>query len=166
MRTGLPPAPPVISANGGTFSTCPDVTLSMVTTGATIYYTLDGSVPSVASTVSSQPINLTQTTLVSARAFSGSDGSGTSQASFTVYCTSSGPLAPPVISPGGGAFTSSVNVTLTAASGATIYYTLDGSTPGAGTAQYSAPIQLTQSAWVRAVAVSGELTSLCGLDAG
>jgi hypothetical protein len=153
ITTAPPPATPVIWPNGGTFSTCPDVTLSTVTTGATIYYTLDGSVPSVASTVYSQPIHLTQTTLVSARAFSGAAGSGTSQAGFTVNCTSSGPLAPPVISPGGGTFSSSVNVTLTAASGATIYYTFDGSTPGANALQYGAPIQLTQSAWIRAVAV-------------
>src|SRR5260370_41701884 len=110
MRTGLPPAPPVISANGGTFSTCPDVTLSTVTTGATIYYTLDGSVPSVASTVYSQPINLTQTTLVSARAFSGAAGSGTSHASFTVHSSSSAPLTPPLNSPGGVDFTYSGHV--------------------------------------------------------
>ena len=73
-------------------------------------------------------------------------------ASFVVSCPASGQLAPPVITPFGGVFVGPATVTLTAAAGTTIYYTLDGSTPSVLGARYTAPIVLTQSAWVRAIA--------------
>src|SRR5260370_33675170 len=62
---------PVISPNGGSFATCPDVTLSGA---STILYTLDGTVPGANSAVYAQPIHLTRNAVVSARAFSGGVG--------------------------------------------------------------------------------------------
>jgi hypothetical protein len=62
-------------------------------------------------------------------------------------------LAPPVAAPiGQYAFSDSVTVTLTAASGATIYYTLDGATPDQGSNKYEKPIVLRASATLKAVA--------------
>lgn len=158
------PSAPMITPNGGTFSTCPDVTLTTTTTGASIYYTLDGTVPTQSSTAYLQPIHLTTSVVVSARAFSGGQASSTTTASFTVSCTQTGPPPPPSVSPAGGTFTGSVDVTLTGAAGTTIYYTLDGSTPNVNATKYTGPIHLTQSGWIRAVAVTSSSTVSPGAE--
>ena len=56
----------------------------------------------------------------------------------------------PVFSPAGGYFTNSVSVTVTDATpGATIYYTLDNSTPGTNSPVYAGPLTLTNTAFVQ-----------------
>lgn len=64
-------------------------------------------------------------------------------------------MATPTINPAAGNFTGSVTITLSDASaGADIYYTLDGSTPGAASTLYTGAFVLTNSALVQAVAIS------------
>jgi len=59
-------------------------------------------------------------------------------------------LSPPQISPAGGAFESSVEVTLTEPEpGAVIRYTLDGTVPGPSDLAYDKPIKLTGPAVIR-----------------
>lgn len=68
-------------------------------------------------------------------------------------------VATPQISPNGGVFAGSVQVSLsTATSGAEIHYTLDGSTPGLGSTLYAAPLTLSSSATVSARAFLSGLT--------
>ena len=62
----------------------------------------------------------------------------------------------PTISPDGGTFESATSVSLTPGTGtvgATLYYTLDGSTPTTSSAVYSDSFMLTESATVKAIAV-------------
>ena len=62
-------------------------------------------------------------------------------------------LAPPIATPAGQyAFSDSVAVTLTAAAGASLYYTLDGSTPTQDSKPYDKPLILRSSATLKAVA--------------
>ncbi len=62
-------------------------------------------------------------------------------------------LAPPAAEPAGQfAFTDSVTVTLTSEAGATLFYTLNGSTPVFGSTRYTKPITLYGSATITAIA--------------
>lgn len=61
-------ATPTFSPEAGTYTTAQNVTISCTTTGATVYYTTDGTVPTTSSLVYSTPIAISQTTTVKAMA--------------------------------------------------------------------------------------------------
>jgi hypothetical protein len=66
----------------------------------------------------------------------------------------------PTITPEGGKFIDSVLVTLACeTTGATIYYTTDGTTPTSKSTVYKAPFALKATATVKAIAVKGTATS-------
>jgi hypothetical protein len=143
---------PTISPNGGTHQDSVQVTLSCGTSGATIRYTTNGATPTSSSTQYSSPFTLTSSATVKAKAFkSGYNDSGTASADFTVTATPT--VATPTISPNGGTYQDSVQVTLSCGtSGATIRYTTNGATPTSSSTQYSSPFTLTSSATVKAKA--------------
>ena len=61
----------------------------------------------------------------------------------------------PQVSPEGGSFTDYIAITISAEADAKVYYTLDGTAPGTGSAVYSEPIELSEgSTRLRAVAVN------------
>lgn len=62
-------APVVASPPGGPFGAAVDVDLSCVTSGADIYYTLDGSDPTELSTLYTVPIHIDAPTVLKARAY-------------------------------------------------------------------------------------------------
>src|SRR5262249_38297512 len=63
-----------------------------------------------------------------------------------------GTLDPPTASPASGIVGPSQTVSLSAAAGTTIHYTLDGSTPSASSPTYAAPLSFTQPTTVKAQA--------------
>ena len=148
-------ATPAFSPAGGTYTSARSVSISDATPGATIYYTTDGSTPTTASPVYGGPITVTQTTTVKAMAAAvGMANSAVASATYTIR------VATPALSPGGGTYTSAVTVTLSdSTAGATIYYTMDGSTPTTASPVYSGPIMVTQTTTIKAMAAAGGMAN-------
>ncbi|MBO7492506.1 MAG: fibronectin type III domain-containing protein, partial [Bacteroidales bacterium] len=65
-------------------------------------------------------------------------------------------LAAPQFSVAGGFKYEPVSVTITGPAGASIYYTLDGTTPTTASTLFTTPINITTTTTVKAIAVSGE----------
>jgi hypothetical protein len=68
--------------------------------------------------------------------------------------------ATPTISPNGGTYTNSASVSLaTTTTGATIRYTIDGTTPTSNSTAYSGAFTLTNSATVKAIAIASGMSN-------
>lgn len=145
---------PTITPNGGTYVDSVEVTLASLTEGASLSYTLDGSTPTTNSLLYSTPFTLTSNTTVKVFGWKvGMTDSTLVSANFVVK------LATPTLSPNGGSFSDSVEVTLACTSpGATLFYTTDGSDPTTNSAVYSTPLLLTSSTTVKALAWKSGIT--------
>ena len=148
-------AAPVITPNGGSFSTAQNVTLSTTTSSAAIYYTRDGSTPTPASTLYAGPISVsTNTTIKAIASAAGFVQSAVSSATFTF--TTQTPTV--TFAPAPGTYSSSQTVTLSNTdANAKIYYTTDGSTPSASSILYAGPIQVSTSETIKAIAIDPQL---------
>jgi Legume lectin domain/Chitobiase/beta-hexosaminidase C-terminal domain/Fn3 associated len=149
-----PAATPLISPATGTFSPPQTVTITDATSGATIFYTLDGSQPTTSSTPYTGSFTVSTTTTVKGVATaSGFAQSATGTSVITINQQS--PAATPLISPATGTFSPPQTVTITdATSGATIFYTLDGSQPTASSTQYTGSFAVSATTTVKAIATA------------
>ncbi len=142
---------------GVTYTDVTEITLGTTTLDATIYYTLDGSAPTVNSIEYTGPFTLSEATTVTALAVkTGFINSLVTTAAYDIQTE----IAEPVeLTPfaGAGTYGESVTVTLaTATPGATIYYTLDGTTPSTNSLAYSEPFSVPDNVLttVKAIAVA------------
>jgi hypothetical protein len=142
---------PIFIPAGGTYNSPQQVTLTCSTANSAIYYTLDGSAPTTASTRFTGPINVSATTTIRAFATaSGLDPSGVQTSDYVI----TNQVNTPVFSPHGGFFASAQSVAIsTTTSGASIRYTLDGSTPTASSTPYTGPVMISSSATLKAIGV-------------
>lgn len=153
-------ATPVFSPVAGSYSTTQSVSITDSTAAAAIYYTTDGSTPTSNSTKYTSPIPVpTSTTLKAIAVASGYTNSQVASATYTI--TASTTVAAPVFSEPGGNYTSAQSITITdATSGATIYYTTDGSTPTASSTAYSGAINISSgTTTLKAIAVARGVSS-------
>src|SRR5206468_5252449 len=123
-----PPPPgkvntPTITPNGGSFTGSVQVTLQDTTSGASIYYTLNGTTPSGASFLYRGAITLSTNTTVNAMGIkTGMTNSDMATAVFTITPELT-TVATPTFNPNGGTFVGSVSITLhTDTTGASIRY--------------------------------------------
>ncbi len=138
------------SPSGGTYNTPQMVTLSSWIPNATIYYTIDGSEPTINSTVYSAPISISENTTLK---FFGVDAAGNEGTAITeIYIFD---LTTPTVtaSPAGGIYSSPQIVNLNASEPATIYYTIDGSQPDTNSTIYTGPVSVISSTELKFFAV-------------
>ncbi|MDD2229289.1 MAG: chitobiase/beta-hexosaminidase C-terminal domain-containing protein [Candidatus Cloacimonetes bacterium] len=157
---------PVLSPGGGTYTDTQSVSIICSTVGASIAYTTDGSNPTSNSTAYTNPIAITATTTIKAQAFrSGWTDSAIATATYTIG-TTPGTVATPTFSPPAATYTTAQSVTISCAtSGATIFYSTDGSSPSI---QYTSPVTIsttstlkakaTKSGWNDSTIASGQYT--------
>ena len=128
------------------------MTLSDATSGATIYYTTNGTTPTTSSTQYTGPITVSSTETLQAIAVATGDTNSTvASAAYTI--TSS--VATPTFLPAAGTYTSAQSVAISdATSGATIYYTTNGTAPTTSSTQYTGPITVSSTETLEAIAVA------------
>ncbi len=155
---GTTVATPTFSPGGGTYTSAQTVTISDSTSGATIYYTTNGTTPTTSSAVYSTPISVSTTETVKALGVkSGDTNSAIGSATYTI---SSSTVATPTFSPAAGTYNTTQNVTISdATSGAMIYYTTNGTTPTTSSTVYSSPISVATTETVKALATKSGYTN-------
>src|SRR5579859_2501326 len=150
---GLPTAAtPVFSLAGGSYTSAQTVTIADATSGAAIYYTTDGSVPTTSSAKYAGAITVSSTETVKAIAAATSyNTSAVASASYTITTVA----ATPAFSLAAGTYSTAQTVSLTdATAGATIYYTTNGSTPTTGSTKYTGAIKVSATETIKALAVA------------
>jgi len=161
--TSTPSLPaPTLSPNGGTFAAFPTVTLSDVNpatgqpTGATIFYTTDGTVPDATKLRYTQPFVLPGTPItVQARAFLvGYTPSPTAQAQFAVTAASLG-AAPAVVLTGPADGAEITNITA-------VTGTVTSSGPAAWEMDYQSVGDLAWVPFASGVAAGGNAVAVTG----
>jgi hypothetical protein len=113
--TSVPTAAPTITPEAGTYTGAQSVTIADATSGATIYFTTDGSTPTTASTVYTGPITVSASETVNAIAMASGDTLSTvASAVYTIESsgtgTGTGGTNPPVVNDSNG-FTSAAGLT-------------------------------------------------------
>jgi glucosylceramidase len=146
-------ATPAFSPTSGTFTAAQSVSITDATSGASIYYTTDGSTPTASSTLYSTPISVSATTTIKAiAAASGYTNSSVATATYTITQPSA---AAPTFTPTPGTYTAAQSVTIAdSTAGASIYYTVDGTAPTASSTLYTQPIAIAATTTIKAIAAA------------
>jgi hypothetical protein len=154
---GATVATPTFSHAAGTYTTAQSVTISDATAGAAIYYTTNGTTPSTASTKYTGPITVSSSQKLEAiAAKTGYIKSTVAAAAYTIAKA----VAAPSFSHAGGAYTTSQSITISdTTAGATIHYTVNGTTPTAASAKYTAPIRVSKTQTLKAIAIKSGSTN-------
>jgi hypothetical protein len=143
-----PTATPIITPSGGSFAVPPSVTIS-AGSGETVFYAIN-STASTASTRYSGPFVMPASGTVQAIATSANHTqSSVASASFTIAT----PTATPVINPSGGSFALPPTITISAGSGDTVFYAING-TASTASMRYTGPFVMPASGTVQAIATS------------
>jgi hypothetical protein len=150
-------ATPAFSLAAGTFTASQSVAISDSTSGATIYYTTNGTTPTTSSTKYSGAITVSASeTLEAIAVATGDTNSAVASATYTISTL----LPAPTFSVAAGTFTTSQSVAISdATAGTTIYYTTNGTTPTTASAVYSGAIPVSASETIEAIAVETSYTN-------
>jgi alpha-tubulin suppressor-like RCC1 family protein len=145
------PTMPTISPGTGTYTSPRTVTIATPTPGATLRYTTNGTEPTVSSPVYGGAIPMSTQTTLRAKAFKA--GWNDSVPTTASYAFNYGTIDTPVISPGGGTYSTDQTVSITAPNapnGAVIRYTLTGGDPDAFSPSYAGPFTVATGQTVKA----------------
>jgi hypothetical protein len=127
------------------------ITITCATAEADIYYTTDGSTPSLSSTHYTTSVVVDKGTTLSAIAsVSGGNPSPVTSVTYKYYDTQI-----PVFMPSGKNISGPTPITISSATvGAAIYYTTDGTTPTAESTPYTGPVTVNAGTVLQAIALA------------
>lgn len=132
---------PTFSPSSGTYYGAQTVKISDTTSGATIYYTTDGTVPTTSSTPCANPCTLTASSTETVKAIASGGGYASSSVSVATYAIAA---QNPTFSPAAGTYYMTTTVTISDATpGVTIYYTLNGGFPTTSSPNCASPCKLS-----------------------
>ena len=149
VQVPKPPAgAPSFSPMSGIYNSPQIVTLSDGTPGVSIYYTTNGSIPTINSPLYAGAISVATTTTIRAiAAGNGYPPSSVATATYTIQAVT------PTFSPGSGTYNTSQSVTLSDTTpGVSIYYTTNGSIPTTNSTLYAGPIAVATTTTIKAIA--------------
>ncbi len=151
---------PTFSPAAGTYTAAQTVTISSTTSGATIRYTTDGTTPTATTgtTLSNGgTVSISESCTLKAVAVLSGTASSVTSGTYTINIPQ---VATPTFSPAAGTYTAAQSVTISCStSGATIYYTTDGTTPTTSSSVYSSAIAVSSSMTIKAIAVKSGMTN-------
>jgi len=144
---------PLFSPAPGSYATAQQVSLAHAAgVSGVIRYTTDGTAPTQQSLLYSGPIALNRASTIYAATFTADGQSKISMGNYVIGLDS-GTVAAPVFSHPTGTYGTRLRVNLLSDTvGATLRYTLDGSTPTLNSLQYGAPIEVDSNLTIKAVA--------------
>jgi N-acetylneuraminic acid mutarotase len=150
--TYLQAATPAFNPPGGTYTSTQTVTISDSMSGATIFCSFSNQPPPPGPETCDGPQTVSQSvTLTATAVVPGYAVSAAASATYTILP----PAATPTFSPTAGTYTTDQSVVITdSTSGATIYYTTDGTTPTTSSTVYGGSIGVTSSETIEAIAVA------------
>ncbi len=145
---------PAFTPAGGTYIKAQKVTIYSATNGAKIYYTTDGSEPTVENGLKyDSPIVVSESMTI--RAIAVKDGKTDSEVASATYTMNiPEPVATPTFDPEPGTYYETKRVTISCATdGADIRYTTDGSEPTKYSTRYRGAISVSETTTIKAIAV-------------
>lgn len=149
-------ATPKISPAEGPYTSAQTVGISDATPNAVIYYTTDESTPTTNSSIYTAPITVSSSKTIEAMATA--SGHSQSAVASAVY-TLPPPADAPTYSVPSGTYTSAQTVALSDTTpNAVIYYTTNAQIPTTQSTVYSAPITLSATTMIRAIAIASGYT--------
>jgi Chitobiase/beta-hexosaminidase C-terminal domain len=147
---------PVFSVPAGTYTASQSVAVSDATSGATIYYTINGATPSTSSTKYTGPITVSSSETLEAIAVeTGHTNSPVAAAAYTINSAAAATALPaPTLSLAAGTYAAAQPLTIgDAVAGASIYYTTNGTTPTASSTKYTGTITVSATETLKAIAI-------------
>jgi hypothetical protein len=154
-------APLVVSPAAGTYTSEQTLTITEAIPGSTIYYELTGTVSTNGYVQYTGPVSLAYGGVEILQAYATETGYDQSNYLLAQY-TLNYPAAPaPVLSLPSGSYSGTQSLTITdSLTGATIYYTNDGTTPTTSSTEYTGPITVSSTETIEAnAAATGYSTS-------
>ena len=151
-------ATPTFTPLAGTYSSAQNVSIKDATTGATIYYTTNGNIPTTSSTKYIGAITVSATETI--KAIATAPNYTTSAPASALYTISLPQAATPTFTPLAGTYNSAQNVSITdATTGATIYYTTNGNIPTTSSTKYIGAITVSATETIKAIATAPNYTT-------
>jgi hypothetical protein len=148
---------PVFSAEGGTYREYMEISITS-DAGHQIYYTMDGTDPTVYGRLYKEPLSLNTMGTYTIRAVCVNAKKLYSSIVNEVYVIDIPAPGMPVVTPNGGNFEEETAVSISLSDGCTAYYTWDGTIPNTTSSKYKEPLTVPEGNNILSVMIVDDKT--------